>query len=284
MIKLMNFMSKHKVFMFVIPILIFAVPLVIVNLLYKMDCKIIWLQSEWSAGDILAYIAGVEAFIGTVFLGFLAWWQNHQIQEQYIESQEPLLSMNLINENSILYLCIENTGGVEAEDISIKVLDIYNNGQNNELYLDGLFKTTFELYPKETVKGMIAISGENITTEIFPKIRLRISYIRSDLKRKKEYERTVIYNGALSQNISMNIKNDLHNIANDVDNIARANVRMANYLDGHQIIKMDKLNILTDRSLRNDLVEAIKTKQKTPIFDREQVIDKNLQNEPQKEK
>lgn len=278
MIKLLNFMRNHKVFLIVISILIFALPLIVVHLLYKMDCKIIWLQSEWTAGDILTYIAGFEAFIGTVSLGFLAFWQNHQTQEQYIESQEPLLSMNLVDENSILYLYIENTGGVEAKDISIKVLNICNNGQNYKLCLDGLFDMAFELYPKEKVKGRIAFSGANIATEIFPQIQLKVSYTRADLERKKEYERTVIYNNAFSQSISANMNTENKTIAFDVDKIARANVRIANYLDGHQITKLDNLNILANRSLRNDLVEAIKTKEEIPICDRIQTIDESLEN------
>ena len=277
-------MRKHKVCVFILSILIFAVPLTIVHMLYKIDCEIIWLQSEWTAGDVLTYIAGFEAFIGTVALGFLALWQNHQIQEQHIESQEPLLSMNLIDENSILYLTIENTGGVEAKDISIRVLNIYNNGQNNELCLDGLFNTVFELYPKEKVKGRIAFSGANITTEIFPQIKLKVSYTRPDLKRKKEYERMVIYNNDFSQNTNTNTNTENEKIASDVDKIARANVRIANYLDGCQVAKFDELNILANRSLKNDIVEAIKTKEETPIFDRTQTIDKCHKNKLREEK
>lgn len=276
MIKLLNFMRKHKVCMSILSTLVFVVPLIIVHFLFKMECKIAWLQSEWSAGDVLAYIAGFEAFIGTVSLGFLALWQNYQIQEQHIESQEPLLSMNLIDENSILYLVIENTGGVEAKDIDIKVVDICNNGDNG-LFLDGLFDVIFELYPKEKVKGRIAFSGTDIATEIFPQIKLKVSYTRPDLKRRKEYERTVTYSGNWPQTINVD-KNDWGNrVAYDADKIARANVRIANYLDGHQVAKIDELEILANRSLKNDLVDAIRTKQQTPIYDRTQTIYKSSQ-------
>lgn len=275
MIKLLDFMRKHKVCMFILSILVFAVPPIIVHFLFKMECRIVWLQSEWSAGDVLAYIAGFEAFIGTVSLGFLALWQNHQIQEQHIESQEPLLSMSLIDEDSILYLVIENTGGVEAKDIDINIVDICNNGDNG-LFLDGLFDTIFELYPREKIRGMIAISGENIATTICPQIKLEVSYTRPDLNRRKEYKRTVTYSGNRSQNISVNKNAWKEDIASDVDKIARANVRIANYLDGHQVTKFDELNILANRSLKNDLVDAIKTKQQTSICDRTQTIEKSL--------
>ena len=183
--KVIDFVCRNKFLVFLILVAIFILPLFIVHILYKVDCKIEWFQSEWTAGDVLTYIAGFEAFIGTVLLGFLALWQNHQIHEQHIDSLEPNLSMNLINEDSILYLLIENTGGVAAKDIIIEVLSICNNGKNNELSLDGLFNTIFELYPNEKASGRIAISGENIITKIFPQIKIKVSYTRSDLLRKK---------------------------------------------------------------------------------------------------
>lgn len=283
MIKLLDFMRKHKVCTLLLSILIFAIPLIVVHLLYKMDCKVIWLQTKWSAGDVLSYVAGFEAFIGTVALGFLALWQNHTIQEQHIESQEPLLSMNLVENNSMLYLVVENTGGVEAKDISLKVLNIYNNGGNDELCLDGLFGTVFELYPKEKVKGRIAFSGESISTEIFPQIRLSVSYTRPDLNRKREYERTVVYNNEFENSASSSENNVSKNIASDVDKIARANVRIANYLDGHQVAKFDELNILANRSLRNDLVEAIKTQQEVSICGRTETIYESFEKSSQED-
>lgn len=272
MIKLLDFMRKHKILTIMLSILIFVVPLVVVHIIYKMDCKITWLQSEWTSGDLLAYIAGFEAFIGTVSLGFLALWQNHQTQMQYLESQEPLLSMELIEEDSILYLAMENTGGVEAKDIKIKVSNILNNGENNRLDLDGLFDMVFELYPKEKVKGRLAYSGENIATEIFPQISIKVSYTRPDLKRKKEYERTVIYNSGHLPNMNVSSNTKYDSIASDVDKIARANVRIANYLDGRQVTKLDEINILAGRSLKNDIADIMKSVEKTPILSRTETI------------
>lgn len=278
MINLLNFMKKHKFWMLVISILIFAIPIIIVHILYKIDCKFAWLQSEWSAGDVLTYIAGFEAFIGTVSLGLLAFWQNHQIQIQHMESLEPLLSMNLLCDDGILYLIIENTGGVEAKDINIRVLNISNNG-TNKLDLDGLFETDFELYPNEMAKGRIAISEMNIKTETFPKVKLKVSYRRSDLNRTKEYERSVIYNRKIPVDTHYKIKE----ISSDIDRIARANVRIANYLDGHQVAKFDKLDILADRSLKNDLNDVLNKKKETPICDRRQTITKSLRKKSQED-
>lgn len=279
MIELLNFIKKHKFCAVIISILTFIIPLIIVHILYSIDIGIDWLQAKWSAGEILAYIAGFEAFIGTVSLGLLALYQNHKIHEQYIESQEPLLSMSLIREKDILYLVIENNGGIQAEDMNIEVLSISNNGIDNELQLDDLFKLTFQLYPKEKVKGMVAMGRKPIGTKIFPQIRLRVTYTRPDLKRKKVYERTVTYNKIFEQDSIIDSEIVIKNISNDIDKISKANVRIANYLDGHQVGKFDEINILANRSLNNDLVDAIILKQKTPIINRVQTIEESLTRE-----
>lgn len=272
MTKLLNFLKDHKVYVLLICILIFIVPLIVVHILYSIDISFEWLQSKWSAGDVLTYVAGFEAFIGTVSLGFLSLYQNHQIQVQHMESKEPLLSMSLIDENSVLYLIVENTGGVEAVDIHINITEIRGNGYNNTLNLDDLFNKTFQLFPKEMVKGAVAISGNTISEPFFPQVILNVSYIRPDLNRKKEYQRTVTYNKLSRQDFIIDAKTDIQKVAGDIDKIAGANVRIANYLDGHQIGKLDKCDILANRSLNNDLFDAIIKKQKTPIYNRKQTL------------
>lgn len=67
---------------------------------------------------------------------------------------------------------------------------------------------------------------------------------------------------------------DNREIKSDRDCIARAAVRVANYLDGHQVSKFDELNIWSGRSLHNDLVSAINTAEETPIVDRKKSIKK----------
>ena len=49
---------------------------------------------------------------------------------------------------------------------------------------------------------------------------------------------------------------------------------MANYLDGHQVAKFDRLDLLAGRSLKNDMVTAIRTKAEEPIVSREESIQK----------
>ena len=68
----------------------------------------------------------------------------------------------------------------------------------------------------------------------------------------------------------------LGDTASDIDAIARAVVRIANYLDGCQVAKFDELNILAGKSLRNDLVEALKTREEVPILSRIETIEMSL--------
>ena len=264
--KMFSFIQKHKIATSLIVVFLFAMPLVLVHVLYKLDLNIWWLRTKWSAGDMIGYVAGFEAFIGSVSLGALALWQNQQIHKQHIESLEPTLSMRLVCVGHKLNLIVDNTGSTEAKDIQINVLSINNNGNLNKLDLDELFNTSFELYPKESVQGQVAISGANIMTKIFPQIRVRVSYLRPDLNRRKEYERTVTYSDGYNSKVIADINYDNHKMEFDIDKIARASVRMANYLDGHQVAKFDELDILAGCSLRNDLIDAIRRRKKKPLL------------------
>lgn len=272
--KFLQWMVKHKVSTAIIAIALFFVPLLVIHILFLWDSGVDWMVARWTPGDLMGYVAGFEAFIGTVALGALALWQNQQIHNQHIESLEPILSMRLISIKGMLYLTIENTGQSEAKDIQINVERIENNGEN-DLLLDALFDNSFELFPHETVQGRVAISGNNIMTQTFPKVFVHVSYVRTDINRKREYKRTVLFDGGYSQKIIADINMDNREIKSDMDCIARAVVRVANYLDGHQVSKFDELNIWSSRSLHNDLVSAINTAEETPIVDRKKSIKKS---------
>jgi len=47
---------------------------------YKSEAPIAIMESQWEAGDALGYVAGSLAFLGTMFLGFVAWKQNNDLQ------------------------------------------------------------------------------------------------------------------------------------------------------------------------------------------------------------
>lgn len=271
--KVLGFIRHHRFFTTIICLCLFVTPIVVVHAIFKLENGPLWLRAKWEAGDVLAYIAGFEAFLGTVTLGALSLWQNEEIHKEHLESLAPCLSMKLISIGRILSLVIENTGATEAKDISITVLEISNNGENSRLEPDGLFSTVFELFPKESVQGRIALNGKDLMHDIFPQIRVHVSYkMRSEIGDAKEYDRTVTYNPGYDKKIIADVSYDNHNIESDVDRIARAAVRVANYLDGHQLAKFDEVDLLAGTSLRNDLVEAVKTKEYVPVVDRTQTI------------
>lgn len=234
--------------------MMFGVP-VIINELYKLNKGYITI---WGASDVLSFYGAVLSFIGTVALGTLALWQNHLINKQNLDNMQPALSMRLTSVGSFLYLRVENTGMSVADNISISVLKLQNNGDVNDLRLDELFSSSFELHPKEIVQGRVAIDGSNICCEIFPILTIKVSYLRKDCGKRVAFERTVIYDSSNELTSDNQNRASLSAIQSDIDKIARANVRIANYLDGCKVAKFDELNIISRRSLKDDLSDAIK--------------------------
>ena len=173
---ILRWIRNHKIATSLLCVCCFIIPVIIIHVLFKRNKGPSWLQANWNAGDALSYVAGFEAFIGTVTLGVLSLWQNEQIHQEHIDSLEPCLSMKLILIDDMLNLIVENTGATEAKDISIRILNISNNGDCSDLTNGGEFSSPFELYPKEIVQREIAASGADIKKRIFPQVKLRVSY------------------------------------------------------------------------------------------------------------
>lgn len=89
--KILNWIKNHIFLVVIIAILVFALPLIVVHLLFKWYSGIPWLEAEWLAGDILGYIAGFEALLGTVILGLVSVYQNDEANaknDRLMEMQE----------------------------------------------------------------------------------------------------------------------------------------------------------------------------------------------------
>ena len=69
--KLFDWIKNHTGVTILICVLLFVIPLVTVHFLLKIPAWSDCLVAEWSAGELLAYIAGFEALAGTVFLGLI---------------------------------------------------------------------------------------------------------------------------------------------------------------------------------------------------------------------
>ena len=152
-------------------------------------------------------VAAISALIAAI-TAIAAFMANHQNKKQYKDSIQPQLSMSLVEFNSILYLRIKNSGQTAAKNIEIRITGIKNNGNSNNLYLDDLFKGTFELYPEEVVQGKVAICGRNIAQSVFPQVEVSVSYRVDGAKKSTAYKRTVTYLSAYTEKISADINLD----------------------------------------------------------------------------
>ena len=88
-----NWVFANKLKLFVIIFLLFAIPLIVVHVLFKWKSNFEWIQAEWTAGDLISYIAGFEAFIGTTFLSFLALWQNQRHKQENDVKDKKLIEI-----------------------------------------------------------------------------------------------------------------------------------------------------------------------------------------------
>ena len=80
-------MKKNKQFVFVLALAVavticFLVVPLLINWLFKKTAFIPLFEAEWSAGDALGYVGGALAFIGTMFLGWISWKQNRDLQKK----------------------------------------------------------------------------------------------------------------------------------------------------------------------------------------------------------
>lgn len=106
--RILDVIKKHWIATILICVGAFALPLLIVHMLFKWNSGNSWLAAEWSAGDVLGYIAGFESLIGTIALGIVTVYQsnkaneanerlakeNNQLQKISIQPLLPILKVN----------------------------------------------------------------------------------------------------------------------------------------------------------------------------------------------
>lgn len=215
--------------------------------------------------SIISVILSAGALLITLVFNLIS-------HKQYLRSLEPQLTFRLIDYDSKLYLSICNTGKSAAIELQVTPKEMYNNGDANELRLASVFHSIFELYPDETVQGLIGISGENLGTSIFPSLDIAIRYKSYVTKKKHSYMRTVTYMQSYDKKLSAKVEMNLKTVNSSVKSLARSNIRIANYLDGNQLTSIDQIERLSNRSLQNDLYDVMNNKDKSKIFQREEII------------
>lgn len=200
--------------------------------------------------NISNIIASISALIALVALGVTI-YSNIKNNKRYINSLKPLLSFEFYQINGMLVLAVKNTGMTEATNIKLKINKLKNNGDNNKLILDDLFKNEFMLYPTEEVQGIIGIYGERIDKEVFPMLDIDISYIQGNDNKGINYSRTISF----KKNIYG--RNQLSRIEESIESISYSNNRIANYIEGRTLFTFDRLNVMPHNSLYKDMKDAI---------------------------
>lgn len=81
MSKILDWIKKHVWQTVLIGFGLFILPLILVHFAYRIPAISPWFASTWESGELITYFAGFEAFIGTIFLGFVATRQNEEANE-----------------------------------------------------------------------------------------------------------------------------------------------------------------------------------------------------------
>ena len=79
--KILEWIKKRKLLTFGLCVLTFSLPLIVVHMLFKTPAINNWFTATWSAGELLAYVAGFETLLGTVVLGAITVYQSDKANE-----------------------------------------------------------------------------------------------------------------------------------------------------------------------------------------------------------
>ena len=202
-------------------------------------------------------IALLSVILSAIAVGSSIYF-SYKMRKQYIESLNPLLSFQLVDNCGLLFLTIKNTGQSEAIEIKIIFDEISNNGEETLFDIAKIFKSELTLYPNEKVTGYIAKAGANISTEIAPTVKVHVSYIKGNNKKKTQYSRSICYAGETDNPI----EDRLREIGSKLNEISASNNRMANYFSGNWLLTIDELNLQPQRNLYQDIKDGVNNKER----------------------
>ena len=202
-------------------------------------------------------IALLSVILSAIAVGSSIYF-SYKTRKQYIESLNPLLSFQLVDNCGLLFLTIKNTGQSEAIEIKIIFDEISNNGEETLFDIAKIFKSELRLYPNEKVTGYIAKAGANISTEIAPTVKVHVSYIKGNNKKKTQYSRSICYAGETDNPI----EDRLREIGSKLNEISASNNRMANYFSGNWLLTIDELNLQPQRNLYQDIKDGVNNKER----------------------
>lgn len=192
--KLLQWISKHKLLTVLIGAAIFFAPLLVIHILFLWNTGIDWLVAQWTPGDLMGYIAGFEALLGTVILGIITVKQsqdaqkmnerlskeNNYLQKISVQRLLPIIEIPKVvvkdaQEISSDY-AVKNTILVSesvSSDERKTYIDIYTTPVGSNKF----FRKVVKLTLKNISDGII----RKITVEqiIFPHFRLNGEYVQT---------------------------------------------------------------------------------------------------------
>ena len=170
MIQIINWLKKHPITTMMIICITFFLPLVVVHCLFKWNTECVWLSATWSSGDVLGYIAGFEAFLGTVVLGAITVYQteianktsvrlskeNNYLQKISIQKMLPLLRVTALSVDNA-----QNSSSTYSatKDSTLEVVDVGTPQNRNTLIRTYLPRVGSANGYRKTIK----LSLENIS-------------------------------------------------------------------------------------------------------------------------
>jgi hypothetical protein len=114
-------------------ILALIVPPLVVHWMFKTPAKTPFFENTWGPGDLITYIAGFEAFAGTVFLGITAVKQNKRnidINDRLLRVEETSSKFQRYPNYRVTKCFIEQTSIRKIQDLSIVIF--FNNKLTKE--------------------------------------------------------------------------------------------------------------------------------------------------------
>lgn len=100
--KAWNFITKHKLLLLAVVVVVFGIPMLI-NIAYLLGHKQALIITEWDAADVLTFYGAIVGAAGTIVLGIIAWQQNARLLK--------------IEENTFL---ASNAGSALVTEVTIK--------------------------------------------------------------------------------------------------------------------------------------------------------------------
>ena len=230
--KYLDWIVAHKTKTGLIVFGLFIIPLIVIHLLYKWITPHYMLQSSWSSGELITYIAGFEAFVGTIVLGIIAVRQNEKViemNERMIKREEkrdaferqPILEISnctvdlldgpdvfrtLYSNSNPIYFNIDNIAEVDLKKPTPFLKFSFSLSYSakapmkftlNEVRFSDNHKKLLSKY-----RNLVLFSSKTILDHPLPNIFTRYDFILPMDSLKKQTQSNVVINISLTSNIS----------------------------------------------------------------------------------